>query len=57
MTVIIGAGGWFPFAAPALWAINSDITVTPLQLALVIPVVAVSVALTVLSWQRLQLDR
>jgi ABC-2 type transport system permease protein len=57
VSVIVGAGGWFPFAAPALWAINSDITVTPLQLTLVIPVVAVSIGLTLQSWQRLQLDR
>ena len=57
VSVIAGAGGWFPFAAPALWAINSDITVTPLQLTLVLPVVAVGVALTLSSWRHLQLDR
>ncbi|WP_329474895.1 ABC transporter permease [Kribbella sp. NBC_01484] len=56
VSVISGAGGWFPFAAPALWAINSDITVTPVQLTLVLPVVAVSVALTLSSWRHLQLD-
>ncbi|WP_112239264.1 ABC transporter permease [Kribbella monticola] len=57
VSVIAGADGWFPFAAPALWAIHSDITVGPLQLALVVPVVAVSVTLTLHSWQHLQLDR
>jgi ABC-2 type transport system permease protein len=57
VSVIVGAGGWFPFAAPALWAINTDISVTPFQLALVTPVVALSVALTLQSWRRLQLDR
>jgi len=57
VSVISGAGGWFPFAAPALWAIHSDITVTPLQLGLVIPVVAAGVVLTLRSWRHLQLDR
>jgi ABC-2 type transport system permease protein len=57
VSVIAGAGGWFPFAAPALWAIDSDITVTPVQLALVVPVVAAGVGLTLRSWQHLQLDR
>ena len=57
VSVIAGAGGWFPFSAPALWAISTGITVTPFQLTLVIPVVAAAVALTVQSWQRLQLDR
>lgn len=57
VSVIAGSGGWFPFAAPALWAINTDIAVTPVQLALVLPVVALGVALTLHSWQRLQLDR
>jgi ABC-2 type transport system permease protein len=57
VSVIAGAGGWFPFAAPALWAMHSDITVTSLQLSLVIPVVALGIALTLRSWQRLQLDR
>ncbi|WP_406054468.1 ABC transporter permease [Kribbella sp. NBC_00889] len=57
VSVIAGTGGWFPFAAPALWAIDSDITVAPIQLSLVLPVVAISVALTLRSWQTLQLDR
>lgn len=57
ISVIAGAGGWFPFAAPALWAIHSDITVSPLQLSLVIPLVALSAALTLQSWKHLQLDR
>ncbi len=32
VSVIAGSGGWLPFAAPALWAINTDIAVTPVQL-------------------------
>jgi ABC-2 type transport system permease protein len=57
VSVIAGAGGWYPFATPALWAIHSDITVTPLQLSLIVPVVAAAVALTLQSWKALQLDR
>lgn len=43
--------------APALWAIHADVAVTPVQLALVLPVVALGVVLTVHSWHRLPLDR
>ncbi len=57
VSVIAGSGGWFPFAAPALWAINTDIAVTPVQLALVAPVVTLAVALTLHAWHHLQLDR
>ncbi|NIK59229.1 ABC transporter permease [Kribbella shirazensis] len=57
VSVIAGTGGWFPFAAPALWAINTDIAVTPVQLSLVLPVVALGVVLTLRSWHLLQLDR
>jgi ABC-2 type transport system permease protein len=57
VSVITGAGGWYPFATPALWAIHSDIAVTPLQLGLIAPVVAAAVALTLQSWKNLQLDR
>ena len=53
--VVAGTGGWFPFAAPALWAIMPG-TVTGPQLALVAIVPAVSVLLALGSWQRLQLD-
>lgn len=57
VSVLAGTGGWFPFAAPALWAINTDITVTPVQLSLVVPLVALAVALTLRSWHHLQLNR
>jgi ABC-2 type transport system permease protein len=57
ISVITGAGGWYPFAAPALWAIHSDITVTPFQLSLIVPIIAAAVALTLQSWKTLQLDR
>ncbi len=57
VTVVAGAGAWFPFAAPALWAISNGTDVTVLQLALVAPVLAISTGLTIHSWQHLQLDR
>jgi ABC-2 type transport system permease protein len=57
LTVVAGAGAWFPFAAPALWAISAGTEVTQLQLLLVAPVVLAAGALAVLSWHRLQLDR
>jgi ABC-2 type transport system permease protein len=57
VTVIAGAGAWFPFAAPALWAISNGTDATPLQLALVVPVLVISTGLTLHSWQHLQLDR
>jgi ABC-2 type transport system permease protein len=57
VTVIAGAGAWFPFAAPALWAISNGTEVTILQLALVAPVLAISTGLTLHAWSRLQLDR
>ena len=57
VSVIAGSGGWFPFAAPALWAIHTDIAVTPIQLTLVTPIVVLAVALTLHAWHRLQLDR
>jgi ABC-2 type transport system permease protein len=57
VAVIAGAGAWFPFAAPALWAISNGADVTIVQLALVIPVLAISTGLTLYSWHHLQLDR
>jgi len=57
VAVVAGAGGWFPFTAPALWAVSNGSQVSPLQLALVIPLVAISCALTLRTWRRLQLDR
>jgi ABC-2 type transport system permease protein len=57
VTVIAGAGAWFPFAAPALWAISNGTDVTILQLALVLPVLAISTGLTLHAWHHLQLNR
>lgn len=55
--VLVGAGGWMPFAAPTLWAMSGGSGVSPLQLALVGVIPLVSTALTVATWRRLQLDR
>lgn len=53
---VIGVGAWFPFTAPALWAIAPDaVTLTQLGLVAVVPLVFA--ALTIGSWARLQLDR
>ncbi|MGC4942247.1 ABC transporter permease [Kribbella sp. DT2] len=57
LSAVAGAGGWFPFAAPALWAISAGTEVSAVQLLLVVPVVLSAAALAVLSWHRLQLDR
>lgn len=51
-----GIGAWFPFAAPALWAIAPGST-TPIQLALTGLVTTAAGVLTLQSWHRLQLDR
>ncbi|PRX51013.1 ABC-2 type transport system permease protein [Prauserella shujinwangii] len=56
VVVVAGAGGWFPVAAPALWAIEPA-SVTPVQLALVTTVPLICAPATLLSWRRLQLDR
>lgn len=54
--VVAGTGAWFPVAAPALWAVTPD-EVATVQLALVPVTALVMAALTVRSWQRLQLNR
>lgn len=51
-----GAAAWFPFAAPALWAIQPGST-SPTQLAISALVAAGFGLLTLLTWHRLQLDR
>lgn len=51
-----GVGAWFPFAAPALWAITPGI-VSPTQLALAAIAPVGFGLLTHLTWARLQLDR
>ena len=57
VSVLAGLGGWMPLAAPALWAISLGTTVSPLQLALLIPFGSIFVMLITLSWRRMQLDR
>jgi ABC-2 type transport system permease protein len=50
------AGAWFPFAAPALWAIQPGSTSTT-QLTISALVATGFGALTLLTWHGLQLDR
>jgi ABC-2 type transport system permease protein len=61
IAVFTGAGGWFPFSAPGLWAASAGAgipsAVSPGKLALVLPVAVVFTALILRSWRRLQLDR
>lgn len=57
VSVLAGLGGWMPLAAPALWAISLGTSVSPIQLALLVPFTAIFVLLIVQSWRRMQLDR
>ena len=57
VSVLAGAGGWMPLAAPALWAMTAGETATFGQVLLVLPFGAVFAALTLGAWRRLQLDR
>jgi ABC-2 type transport system permease protein len=57
VTVVAGAGGWFTFSAPALWAVSGGSRVSPTQLALVLPLVIGICSLILVAWRRLQLDR
>jgi ABC-2 type transport system permease protein len=54
--VVAGTGAWFPFTAPALWALQPA-AVSPPQLALVLVVPLVFATLTIHAWHRFQLDR
>lgn len=60
MAVMAGAGGWFPFAAPGLWATRygggAD-PATSVQLLLILPLAILMVGLTLRSWHRLVLSR
>ncbi|MEU8007898.1 ABC transporter permease [Catellatospora sp. NPDC049111] len=57
IVVVAGAdAGWFPPAAPALWALLPN-TVTPAQLALAAAFPITFGLLTLHAWRRLQLDR
>lgn len=55
VAVVAGAGGWLPFAAPALWAFDPG-AVSGVQLALAGAVPLLSGLATLAAWQRLQLD-
>lgn len=57
VSVLAGLGGWMPLAAPALWAISLGTSVSPIQLALLVPLGAIFVVLIAQSWRRMQLDR
>jgi ABC-2 type transport system permease protein len=52
----IGAGAWFPYAAPALWmgmgGAAAASQVSTIQLLLPLPVAALAVVATLSWWQR-----
>jgi ABC-2 type transport system permease protein len=53
---VAGAGAWYPFTTPALWAMNPDhVPLAQLALAGLVPLVVVPAVL--LAWRRLELDR
>lgn len=54
---LAGAGGWMPFAAPALWAMSNGAAVSAAQIGLALAVPFVFVLLSCGAWARLQLDR
>lgn len=54
---LAGAGGWMPFAAPALWAMSSGTAVTAAQLGVTLAIPVAFVVLSCAAWSRLQLDR
>ena len=58
VVTVAGAGAWFPYAAPGLWAglggAAAAASVTPLQLALVVPVGVLGGLLTLRWWRRAQ---
>ena len=57
--VTFGAGAWFPWAAPSLWAgmggREAMEAVTPVQLLAVLPVAVAGAAATAAAWERLEL--
>jgi len=54
---LAGAGGWMPFAAPALWAMSNGTAVTAAQLGVTLAIPLVFAILSCAAWSRLQLDR
>ncbi|CAA9236515.1 MAG: hypothetical protein AVDCRST_MAG83-1417 [uncultured Arthrobacter sp.] len=59
LAAMVGLGGWFPFAAPGLWAsqrgAGTDAT-TAVQVLLSLPLGALAAGLTLRSWHRLVLS-
>jgi ABC-2 type transport system permease protein len=58
VAVTAGLGGWFPFAAPGVWATSPSPSVDStlaVQLLLVIPVGALAALVTTRAWRRLSL--
>ena len=56
VAVIAGTGGWFPFAAPGLWATSTSPAVGSMmavQLMLALPIAAGAALLTTRAWRRL----
>ncbi|MBC7292168.1 MAG: ABC transporter permease [Actinotalea sp.] len=55
---VVGAGAWFPYAAPAMWAGlgGPEVAerVVPLQLWLALPVALLGVGATVRAWDRME---
>lgn len=53
----VGTGGWFPYAAPSLWLGmgGPQVSVTSMQLSLVLLVAATGWVATALSWQHREL--
>ena len=54
---LMGAEGWMPLAAPALWAQSAGTATNPAQLTLSIGFGAAGAGLAITSWARLQLNR
>ncbi len=59
LVTVAGAGAWFPFAAPSLWSgmggAEAAAAVTPVQLALAVPVGLLGALAATLAWQRREL--
>jgi ABC-2 type transport system permease protein len=59
ISVFTGAGAWFPFAAPGIWASQagegSGLEVSAVQLSLVVPTGLAFAALCLRAWDRLHL--
>jgi hypothetical protein len=57
VAVLFGSGGWFPFAAPALWSVSwqdPTITISPAQFVLVVATGIAGMWLTVTWWTRFE---